>query len=145
MTITLGGTRRRSIHDYPNYSVGEDGVVHGPKGPLKPNRNSRGYSNVSLVCWNNGQRKVKSHYVHRLVAEAFLGKPAGYMEVNHKNADKSDNRLENLEWVTSSANKLHATAHGLYPVGHQHHNYTDGRSDRGRVARREAIRNQYCN
>lgn len=141
----MTGISRRSIPNYPNYSVDTAGVVYGPKGPLKPNPNSRGYSNVSLVSWTLGKRSVKSHSVHRIVAEVFLGVPKEYMEVNHRNADKTDNRLGNLEWVTSSANKLHATAHGLYPVGQQHHNYTDGRSDRGRVARRASTRKQYSN
>lgn len=145
MTTTWAGTPRRSIPNYPNYSVTSDGVVHGPKGPLKPNVNSRGYCNVSLVAWAGGLRKVKSHAVHRLVAEAFLGMPTGYMEVNHKDGDKTNNPVSNLEWVTSTANKLHATALGMYPTGTQHHNYTDGRSDRGRVARRATIRQQYSN
>ena len=145
MTTTLADTRRLSIPNYPNYSVTADGVIHGPKGPLKPNVNSRGYCNVSLVSWAGGLRKVKSHSVHRLVAEAFLGTPTSYMEVNHKDGDKTNNPVDNLEWVTSTANKLHATALGLYPTGTQHHNYTDGRSDRGRVARRATIRQQYSN
>jgi hypothetical protein len=45
-----------------------------------------------------------TYAVHRLVALAFLGNGA---EVNHKNGDKADNRLENLEWTTRSDNCLH--------------------------------------
>lgn len=57
-----------------------------------------------------GRRTFK---VHTLVAAAFLGPcPAG-QEVNHKNGDKSDSRLENLEYVTSSQNKYHAFQSGL--------------------------------
>lgn len=143
MNTTLTTIPRRSIANYPNYSVDADGTVYGPKGPLRPSRNGRGYSNISLVKWAGGLRAAKSHSVHRIVIAAFREQPPGYIEVNHINGDKADNRLDNLEWVTSSANKLHATAHGLYPVGQHHHNYVDGSSDRGRINRRSIIKQQY--
>jgi len=56
--------------------------------------------------------KRKTTLVHRLVAEAFLGIQEG-MEVNHKNGEKKDNRLENLEWCTPSQNRKHAYDQGL--------------------------------
>jgi hypothetical protein len=52
--------------------------------------------------------KAKAVYIHRLVAETYLEKPSdAHVEVNHKNFNKMDNRLENLEWVTSSGNRKH--------------------------------------
>lgn len=51
--------------------------------------------------------------VARLVCEAFCGKPKRGHQVNHKNGIKSDNRAENLEWVTASGNMLHAQNSGL--------------------------------
>ena len=47
-------------------------------------------------------------YVHRVVAETFLGGEHPGMDVNHKNGNKHDNRLENLEWVTRQENVIHA-------------------------------------
>ena len=51
----------------------------------------------------------KRHYLHRLVAEAFISNPSGKLEVNHINGNKLDNRAENLEWATRSDNMRHAT------------------------------------
>lgn len=57
--------------------------------------------------------KAKNVYVHRAVAEAFIGEiPDGY-EINHKNGIKTDNRVENLEIVTRSQNCIHAIKTGL--------------------------------
>lgn len=52
-------------------------------------------------------------YIHRLVAEAFLPNPLNLPEVNHKNGVKTDNRLDNLEWVTGQENKDHSVKTGL--------------------------------
>jgi DNA-binding XRE family transcriptional regulator len=72
---------------------------------LKLRRGRAGYLRVWLCL--DGKKKPES--VHRLVAKAFLGPaPSPCHEVNHKNGDKTDNRVENLEWVTSSQNKEHA-------------------------------------
>ena len=68
----------------------------------------RGYPHMPLYK----DEKQSGRYVHRMVAEAFLGPREG-MEVNHINGDKTDNRVENLEWVTPSQNILHSLANGL--------------------------------
>lgn len=64
------------------------------------------------LCING---KVKPFKVHRLVALAFINKPNSCNEVNHIDGDKSHNSVDNLEWVTSSDNCIHAVLNGLKP------------------------------
>lgn len=70
---------------------------------LSKTDNGRGYKIV--ILYKNGKRK--NAYVHRLVAEHFIENPNSLREVNHKDFDKDNNSVENLEWVSSSENKKH--------------------------------------
>lgn len=75
---------------------------------LKPGRASTGYLTVALLR----EGFQKSHTVHRLVAEAFIPNPESLPCVNHKNEVRSDNRVENLEWVSKSENSLYSIRNG---------------------------------
>lgn len=57
--------------------------------------------------------KQKNYFIHRLVAEAFIEKIQGKDWVNHKDGDKTNNKISNLEWVTQSENLIHAYDEGL--------------------------------
>lgn len=77
---------------------------------LKQNQKRNGYLAVDL----SKENIVKTIAVHKLVAKAFIPEQEGRTEVNHKNCDKTDNRVENLEWVTPRENKDHAKLNNRY-------------------------------
>lgn len=72
---------------------------------LIPRPSGRGYLQVSIRV-NNTPIRV---YVHRLVAEAFIDNPNGYPQVNHKDENKTNNRVDNLEWCDGSYNQNYGT------------------------------------
>lgn len=92
----------RVVASCPKYKVSNKGNVIGPSGKvLKPNRMQIGYNSIVM---STGYRSVTRKYIHILVAEAFIGEiPAGYV-VNHKDQNKRNNNLENLEIVTRKQN-----------------------------------------
>lgn len=73
---------------------------------LKAGKNKQGYMNVAL----SKDGKAKTHKVHRLVALAFISNPNNYPFINHKDENKTNNRVENLEWCTSKYNLNYGTA-----------------------------------
>jgi hypothetical protein len=80
---------------------------------LKPAKERCGYLYVGLCK----EGAVKKHKVHRLVALAWLGEPSdARLQINHIDGVKTNNALENLEWVTASQNRKHAFAIGLQVV-----------------------------
>lgn len=80
---------------------------------IKQQDNGNGYKKVTLTI--NGVQIQK--YVHRLVGELFLLNKS--IQINHKDGDKSNNNVSNLEWVTNSENQIHAHKIGLKKNGNQ--------------------------
>ena len=92
----------RDVPGYTGFRVSNMGNVIGAFGrALKPWNNNRGYYTTWL-----GSKKKSS--VHRLVAHAFIPNPENKPTVNHKNHDRKDNRVENLEWATYSEQTIHS-------------------------------------
>lgn len=72
-----------------------------------------GYNKVSFRYKTNNGKKLKNALVHRLVAEAFVPNPSRLKTVNHKNGIKTDNKVENLEWLSAEDNLRHAISIGI--------------------------------
>lgn len=101
----------KTIENAPNYEVSNLGNVRNRITGyiLKGRITKRGYYQVCIKI--NG--KFINQYIHRLVAQAWLSNDNNYTNVNHKDGDKSNNTVENLEWVTASENIIHAHQTGL--------------------------------
>lgn len=82
---------------------------HGSQKELSLAKDQKGYLRVRIFI--EGSRKTVK--VHREVAKAFLPNPENKSEVNHKDGNKSNNCVNNLEWATSQENTLHAYQSGL--------------------------------
>lgn len=98
----------RQIRGFPNYMISNLGNVYSKRSKrlLKLALKKSGYMYVGLSDIN---KKLNHLRVHRLVAEAFIPNPDGLPEVNHKDEDKTNNRVDNLEWCTSKYNANYGT------------------------------------
>lgn len=90
------------IAEYPDYEVFEDGRVYSHKTNrfLKTNISPNGYASVELFN-DEGSKRLS---VHRIVAEVFIPNPHSYPCVNHKDENKLNNCVSNLEWCTYEYN-----------------------------------------
>ena len=101
----------KTAANHPKYNVSTDGRIKNVRTGriLVATNDSRGYPAVTLFD-DDGQHTKP---VHRLVAETFLPNPEGKRTVNHKDGNKRNNHISNLEWNTMSENISHAYRTGL--------------------------------
>lgn len=101
----------KNIIGYKNYVINEYGEVYNKKtfNKLSIHKDKKGYCYVWLWENNIGKR----HSIHRLVSIHFIDNKLNKPCVNHKDGIKSNNCVNNLEWVTYSENNKHSYATGL--------------------------------
>lgn len=101
------------IKEASNYEISNTGKVRNRISLriLKGRRNKGGYLQVSLKI--DETQKFSNKYIHRLVAQYWIDNVENKKEVNHKDGNKENNNIENLEWVTSSENQKHRHSIGI--------------------------------
>jgi len=110
----------KDIRGFPGYKISSEGRVSSCKNfrgeltnkshLLKPRTNPNGYKVVSLY----NDKKPSQLSVHRLVAQTFMSIDDDSLVVDHLDDDKTNNSVDNLEWVTSKENSIRACNNGLY-------------------------------
>jgi hypothetical protein len=104
----------KTIVDFPNYEINIKGVVR--------NKTSGKFINIRLAkigyytCNLWKENKYKTKYIHRLIAEYFIDDKFIHLQVNHKDGNKLNNDISNLEWVTNKENISHSILNGLTPL-----------------------------
>ena len=122
----------KKVEGFNNYEICESGFVRNTRTGrilkfdcVKKRKGTvdADYLRVTL-CENNTPRKFS---IHRLVAKHFLENYSEDLEVNHKNGNRFNNLVSNLEMVTPEQNRAHALETGLCPKGEEHGNakYTE--------------------
>lgn len=97
----------KDIEGHPNHEVSDLGRVRNKKTGriMKQFRGQNGYLQLQI--------DKRNERVHRMVATAFLGGNHQELDVNHKDTNKENNCVSNLEWTTRSENIIHSFKHGI--------------------------------
>lgn len=99
----------KTIRGFENYLIGDNGEIYNKKHQRlkRPTSNHSGKGYLYVDLYHNGTRQ--RCYIHRLVAEHFIGNPENKPYVNHIDGNPQNNNKNNLEWCTALENVEHAS------------------------------------
>lgn len=127
----------KQIKDFPDYFVHSDGYVisrkFGRERKLVGGKRGGGTNYAQVTLRHNGVQV--SPLLHRIVAEHFIPRQDGKNQVNHKDGNKLNNRVDNLEWVTATENMRHSVKTGLWTSPTKEHY----KMMRGRAGKSKAL------
>lgn len=110
--INIGGEIYYPLFEFYGYYVNTNGNVYSAKTDkiLKQDTNKQGYQTVGV--YNTVGKSIRQR-VHRLIASVFILNPYNLPQINHKDGDKKNNHVSNLEWCTGKYNSKHSWNTGL--------------------------------
>lgn len=117
----------KKIEHFENYEISNKGNVRNKNNYTLKQHKMNNYMTIKLYDRNNKKMILKN--IHRLVAEAFIPNPNNKRTINHKDGNKLNNNVNNLEWCTHKENTKHAFETGLQKswcgtkFGKEHPNY----------------------
>ena len=121
---------KKQIEKAPNYYIDETSKITNKLGKtINPYKDQLGYQQVTLRVNN----KRKHFRVHRLMADAFLNPTKEQPMVNHKDGNKTNNNISNLEICNNRENVKHAYDHGLYTDKRENHPITAHLKNDGKI------------
>lgn len=127
---------KKIIDHAPNYSISINGIViNESTGRELKHDLSAMYPRVRLGKYGG------KHHIYRLIANAFIPNHDNKPQVNHKDGNKHNNNIDNLEWVTASENMQHAVDTGLKPRTTERHQKALKKALTGRPATQKMIDN----
>lgn len=113
----IKGKRKIVVKGFENYVINEDGIIYHQKyiseWSIVQYVNARIDRGGYLSCRLSRDGQVHTKFIHRLLAQHFIPNPLNLSEVNHKDGNRLNNALWNLEWITHRANVQHAYQNGL--------------------------------
>ena len=102
----------KQIAEFPNYEIADDGTIRN-RTTMAIKSQYLGSTRYYFVTLHRDNANGKPRRVHRLIAAAFIPNPHNKPEINHKDGNRTNNHISNLEWCTHPENMRHAFKTGL--------------------------------